>query len=126
MNPSELQNDPEVKVQSLAVHMTLVHSHFESERLNYFSDWTRAKIAIAACLQLLLKRCLRKPQKTVTSQNDDIGALTRIDALHHAELEIIRAVQYEAFQYELNVLHAIHRSIPTPEVKKQLEKSSRL
>ena len=126
MNPSELQNDPEVKVQSLAVHMTPVRSHFESERLNYFSDWTRAKKAIAACLQYksLLKRSLRKPEKTVTSQNDDIGALTRIDALH--ELEIIRAVQYEAFQDELNVLHAIHRSIPTREVKKQLKKSSRL
>ena len=105
MNPSELQNDPEVKVQSLAVHMTPVRSHFESERLNYFSDWTRAKKAIAACLlyKSLLKRSLRKPEKTVTSQNDDIGALTRIDALHHAELEIIRAVQYEAFQDELNV-----------------------
>ena len=71
------------------------------ERLQYFSDWPQAKRAVALCLCLqrrFKKNAMNKspPEKT-TNHLEPVN----IKEIRSAEIEIIRAVQLEAFQREL-------------------------
>ena len=103
---STLSNDdPEIKrVNTLATHGTLNVSEFESDRVSYFSNWFKAKRAVANCLKLKSKlqaRYLQRIDSDYTTVAD--MKLTPSD-LKNAETEIIKSVQSEAFEDELIVL----------------------
>ena len=70
---ADLSGDPEVKgTICLASSLKLVQQGTILERLEYFSDWERAKRAVALCLRFkdLLKRHLvKKPRDTVPMLN---------------------------------------------------------
>ncbi|XP_037794178.1 uncharacterized protein LOC119589654 [Penaeus monodon] len=69
-------------------------------RLEYFSDWHRAKKAVALCLRL--QRRFEKPGRTVkkelTKNKESKYTPPSVTELVEAESEIIRQVQAEAFQ----------------------------
>ena len=109
--PQLIPNDPEVKkVRSLASHVQERPSDTILGRLERFSDWYRAKRAIAACLKLKAKmvsktqtRQLRPRSNTKSKAYEPV----KVDQICEAEMIIIRLVQKEAFKDELSVLHTL-------------------
>lgn len=100
---SELKDDPEVKTSHCfqAETKNSVRT-FETDRLNRFSDWHKAKNAVAVCLKyksILLNR-VRKNIEPVQSH-------ITVENLKEAETEIIRALQYEVFKEEIKTLRKI-------------------
>ncbi|CAC5381869.1 unnamed protein product [Mytilus coruscus] len=69
------------------------------ERIEYFSDWLRAKKAVAICLNL--KDALR----TKSSKTNTLSV--SVEDMNRAELEIIRHVQKDAFKDEIEKLRSI-------------------
>lgn len=93
------QSDPEVKrVKTLN---TKVDDSYCSilERLDYFSDWQRARKAIAICLNL--KDSLRNK-----SSKTQICSIS-VEDISRAEIEIIRHVQRNFFKDELDQLRTL-------------------
>ena len=98
--------DPEVNKKA-TVHATEVKDTYVGilTRLEYFSDWHKARRAIALCLRYKekLKKATSqeiKDEKKSKMKPEPI----RTDELEHAEIEIIKAVQKEAFSEELDIL----------------------
>ena len=77
-------------------------------RLDYFSDWHRAKRAIALCLRFRKKLQTRSVKKNSHSSSPDVSQYqpVSVSELQEAEFEIIRIVQAERFDSELNTLKA--------------------
>ena len=108
--------DPEVKRISALITQTKerIPDHFESSRLDSFSDWFRAKNAVALCL--LLKKRLRERNMEESSQFP-VGRLRErsdfkhqrpaVEDLANAEMEIIRSVQHEHFKEEIKTLRQL-------------------
>ena len=95
------QGDPEVRrvaQTATAFHAAALETtHFASltERLERFSDWHRAKRAVALCLRymdVLRGRC------------HSVGQPLTVEDLQTAETCIVLAAQEEAFQEELKIL----------------------
>ena len=85
---------------------SLVISAFEITRLDIFSDWYKAKRAIAKCLKykaILRQSVLRKRLDSHDNDNFDSKLITASD-LEQAELEIIRLVQKESFREDMKIL----------------------
>ena len=88
--------------------------HFESSRLDSFSDWFRANNAVPLCL--LLKKHLRERNMEESSQFP-VGRLRErsdfkhqrpaVEDLANAEMEIIRSVQHEHFKEEIKTLRQL-------------------
>ena len=109
--------DPEVKRASTLVTQTMEKCprHFESSRLSSFSDWFRAKNAVALCL--LLKKRLKEKNIKESSQVPE-SKLREVPISHHqkpkvedlaqAEIEIIRSVQHEHFEEEIKTLRSLN------------------
>ena len=93
-------SDPEVK--KVSVHSTKASTKYDSilDRINYFSDWNKAKRAIAVCLKL--RDYLRMKSKT---KPESVFPLT-VEDMRRAECEIIKQVQSEAFKEELETLQS--------------------
>ena len=77
-------------------------------RLSYFSDWTRAKRAVAICLRyraLLLKRVKKarnnEPEQSTKSERKDSASPASVEEMQEAERAILRAVQLECFREEM-------------------------
>ena len=92
-------DDPEIKkVVSMVTNKTSDWSSIV-ERLKYFSDWLRAKRAVALCLRYMHKLKDRKDshskRKVNASCRDWIQPVT-IKELQSAEVVILKAVQREA------------------------------
>jgi hypothetical protein len=91
------QDDPEIKnAQAFA---TSAMDYDLVSRLDYFSDWFRAKRAVAACLKLKGKM----KAGTVSIKPDGKSAVYRpvgIKDIQEAETFIIKLVQHEAFTDE--------------------------
>ena len=99
--PQTEPNDPEVKVSSLATRAEVVKpNYFETVRLDVFSDWFKAKKAIAICLRL--KSRLRKG--TPESHDKTAYRKVNLEEIARAEVEIIRCLQHEHFQEEIATL----------------------
>ncbi len=102
------EGDPEVKKAiSLA---TVVEASFSSllERLSFFSDWERARKALALCCRYLrFLRTKTKRRYDLRRNSKRIRQVTvhpvSVEELRQAEIVIIRAVQHEA---GLDALHA--------------------
>ena len=81
------------------------------ERLQYFSDWYRAKRAVALCLKFkdsLCNRIVKKPLKgeCIRSMQHDLQQYqpVTVSDLQRAETEIVRIAQYDSFREEINAL----------------------
>jgi len=92
------ESDPEVKkISSLTTEVKIFADLLE--RIQYFSDWHKAKGAVAFCLRLQREfKKNRQDNKTATPDRR-IGHLApvSVEELRVAEVEIIKAVQREAF-----------------------------
>jgi len=106
-------DDPEVqKTTALATAVTgkVSADHFETSRLDRFSDWLTARKAVAMCLRL--KNQLRKGKKSQQSSDrkdvnkNSVGPIT-LEELRQAEIAILRSVQQEHFKQEIQVLSSL-------------------
>ncbi|XP_063607775.1 uncharacterized protein LOC134782243 [Penaeus indicus] len=93
------ENDPEVKKIS-AYKTQTKESTSILPRLEYFSDWHRAKKAVALCLRLQrrFKNSRRTVNEELTENKESKYIPPSVTELVEAENEIIRQVQNEAFQ----------------------------
>lgn len=100
--------DPEVKrISTLATQtMERFPDHFETSRLSRFSNWFRAKNAVALCL--LLKRRLQERKIKESSHVPESKLKPRVEDLAQAEMEIIRSVQHEHFKEEIKTLCSLN------------------
>ncbi|KAK3755825.1 hypothetical protein QZH41_003462 [Actinostola sp. cb2023] len=104
------QDDPEIKktvVMATTATKPQVQSNTQAtlaERVRYFSDWYRAKRAVALCL-LYVKR-LRDRVRGKQHSNEGTSEL-KVSDLEAAEHAIIRSVQNDAFKEELATLQKI-------------------
>ena len=105
LKPDIDPDDPEVKKVNVLLTES-VSTEFEITRLDIFSDWYKAKRAIAICLKykaILRQRVLRKRLDSHDNDNFDSKLITASD-LEQAELEIIRLVQKESFREDMKIL----------------------
>ncbi|XP_060081073.1 uncharacterized protein LOC132560424 [Ylistrum balloti] len=94
-------DDPEVK--KVQVFDTVVEPASEGSLLDcleYFSDWTRAKRAVALCLEF--KRMLRT--RSIRRRN------VSVEDLQNAEVAIVKLVQENAFKEDIELLRASEMS----------------
>ena len=107
-------DDPEVK----KVHVFTTKTHPErmatiSERLEYFSDWHRAKRAVAACTKLIasLQHSSKEPlhgvKKTRKEKQTTIYRSSSVDEMRKAEQAVLKSVQEEAFPEEIKILKSL-------------------
>ena len=106
------ENDPELK-KATVLKTTAegpskkVPDYFEVQRLKHISSWFRMRRIVALCLRLLM--LLRKGDV----KNDSLGSCSTekltitLDQLQEAEKSIIKAVQYEHYKEEINILEGL-------------------
>ena len=109
------EGDPEVK--NVVTHSTHLQPVFSNllERITYFSDWHRAKRAVAVCLRfrdLLLNKAVKRPMKlhTRTALNTGVKSVYKpvnVAELQRAEHVIIKAAQEAVFPAELTSLRRL-------------------
>ena len=108
-------NDPEVKkhVTMATTQIVKVYSEKTSlcERVKYFSDWYRAKRAIALCIRYIRSLRARVQKKQC---KEELTREVKVTDLESAERAIIRAVQTSAFKEELGVLKQLKWKNPHP------------
>ena len=108
-------NDPEVKkhVTMATTEILKVDSEKTSlcERVKYFSDWYRAKRAIAMCIRYIRSLRARVQKKQC---KEELTREVKVTDLESAERAIIREVQTSAFKEELDFLKQIKRKNPDP------------
>ena len=113
------ENDPEVK-KSVAMATTtttpIVQARSETlslaERIGYFSDWHRAKRAVALCQRYL--RVLRDRALNKTCIHGEVQVLDVSD-LKNAESAIIRDAQIKSFKEEIEVLQKMKQENTDPD-----------
>ncbi len=89
-------------MKSLVTQGTEAETPTIVQRLEYFSDWYRARRAIAVCLRL--RQRLRHRVAGVQGQEHTNTQPSKVEDLHQAEVEIVKAVQSEAFSKEIELL----------------------
>ena len=108
-------NDPEVKkhVTMATTEILKVDSEKTSlcERVKYFSDWYRAKRAIALCTPYTRSLRARVQKKKC---KEELTREVKVTDIESAECAIIRAVQISVFKEELDILKQIKRKNPDP------------
>ena len=108
-------NDPEVKkhVTMATTEILKVDSEKTSlcERVKYFSDWYRAKRAIALCTPYTRSLRARVQKKKC---KEELTREEKVTDIESAECAIIRAVQISVFKEELDILKQIKRKNPDP------------
>ena len=105
-------DDPELKkIQVLATTVTqrecmaLIMKHLE-----YFSDWNRARKAIAICSRLKHRTCSISSEKSSASKttkvekNSSAFPAIIIDEVCQAKVVVLRLFQSEAFEKEMKIL----------------------
>ena len=104
-------DDPEVKkVQVFATGARHERMATISERLEYFSDWHRAKRAVAACmkfkasLQQSPKKPLHEAKKTSKEKDTSTYRSPSVDEMRKAEQAILKSLQEEVFPEEIKIL----------------------
>ena len=121
-------DDPEIKKAASFVTENSKSYPGLLSRLWYFSSWYRAKVAVAWCLRYLH----RLKERVVNAKSNDVGDhmgkrheskpnLT-VEELQRAEILIIRVVQSETFDKEIEMLTStkskLSRSKGNPQVNK--------
>ena len=107
-------DDPEVKkVQVFATGVRHERIATISERLEYFSDWHRAKRAVAACmkfkasLQQSPKKPLHAAKKTSKEKDTSTYRSPSVDEMRKAEQAILKSLQEEVFPEEIKILKSL-------------------
>lgn len=106
------EQDPEVK---RGVTMATAASVPDADRIEYFSDWFRAKKSVALCIRYIrkLKRlveerrrssCGERPPSLNGRERDTDSLPLTVDELQHAETVIIKTTQATAFKNEIKSL----------------------
>ena len=106
------ENDPELKKATVLKTTAEGPSkkfpdYFEVQHLKHNSNWFRMRRIVALCLRLLM--LLRKGDV----KNDSLGSCSTemltitLDQLQEAEKSIIKAVQYEHYKEEINILEGL-------------------
>ena len=110
------ENDPEVKKSVAMATTTIVQAHSEklslAERIEYFSDWYRAKRAVALCqryVRVLRDRALKK--KCI---HGEVQVLNVSD-LKNTESAIICDAQIKAFKEVIEVLQKMKQENTDPD-----------
>lgn len=127
--PSEVnQDDPEVKRTQCFISKSepIQFSSF-LERLRYFSDWHRAKRAVAVCLRFidrLHQRTVKKPGQANSIESLRLNRLPQyqrvtVAELQRAETVIIKCVQINHFHQDIKSLGA-NEVINVPSTRKEL------
>ncbi|XP_078347357.1 uncharacterized protein LOC144632559 [Oculina patagonica] len=113
------ESDPEVKksvVMVTASTMQTAQTHPEklslAERIEYFSDWYRAKRAVALCQRYI--RCLRDRVHKKQGSQEETRQL-KVSDLKSAECEIIRTTQKKAFKEEIAILQKMKQESTDPD-----------
>ena len=128
-------DDPEVR--NISVRATQIQEPKLSsllERLTFFSNWHRLGKAIAACLRLQERFRKTAAGEQRERRKEGIGTYKPVDVKERqrAELQIIRIVQNEAFQDEIQLLKDVNIKSPaadkdaSKERMKTVKKSSSL
>ena len=97
-------SDPEVRrVHSLATKVEPFANLIE--RLPYFSDWNRARRAVALVIRLQKRYKGKQANREAVKENrgSNIAVPISVKEICEAELEIIRTVQREAFPREMKL-----------------------
>ena len=104
-------DDPEVKkVQAFTTGAQHERMATISERLEYFSDWHRAKRAVAACMKFKasLQQSPKKPphaaKKTSKEKDTSTYRSPTVDEMRKAEQAILKSFQEEVFPEEIKIL----------------------
>ena len=115
-------DDPEVKkVTSLMTHTSKGYpNHFETSRLDRFSNWFRAKRAVAVCLRF--KRCLKEGKKSERVKPACYQPVN-MEEIGRAEKEIIRCLQYEHFKDEIQALSSLQTGVEFRDRKKAKQRN---
>ena len=92
-------------MKSLVTQGTEAETPTIVQRLEYFSDWYRARRAIAVCLRL--RQRLRHQAAGVQGQEHTNTQPSKVEDLRQAEVEIIKAVQSETFSKEIELLKTL-------------------
>ena len=107
-------DDPEVKkVQAFATGARHERMATISERLEYFSDWHKAKRAVATCmkfkasLQQSSKKPLHAGKKTSTQKDTSTYRTPSVDEMRKAEHAILKSLQEESFPEEIKILKSL-------------------
>ena len=109
-------DDPEVR--NISVRASQIQEPKLSsllERLTYFSNWHRLGKAIAVCLRLQQRfRKTAAGEQKERKRNEGIATYKPVDVKErqHAKLQIIRIVQNEAFQDEIQLLKDVNIKSP--------------
>ena len=108
------ESDPEVKKASVLTtevkNVAPFPDHFETSRLDGISSWYQAMKVIALCLRLksrFQRREIKKPGKPGTMSGAEVEKSAQrftVPELKEAEKTIIKCLQYEHFQTELQIL----------------------
>ena len=118
-------DDPEVKKRVLATSSRQAERRPPdlADRLAVFSNWFKAKRAVAICVryqELLLERVRRRHQK---SDSEPVPSLTkapiRAEELKAAELIILKSMQRQEFEDEVVSLTTLKKSTERNRVKKR-------
>ncbi|XP_068756234.1 uncharacterized protein [Montipora capricornis] len=115
-------DDPEVeKVTSLVTHTSKGYpNHFETSRLDRFSNWFRAKRAVAVCLRF--KRCLKEGKKSERVKPACYQPVN-MEEIGRAEKEIICCIQYEHFKDEIQALSSLQTGVEFRDRKKAKQRN---
>jgi hypothetical protein len=99
------QDDPEVKRTVLATQTSIDNFLTIPERLEYFSEWHRAKRAIAAIMRWQQRtKSIHQDDKNSSKTNVPQYRRSNVEELRQAELAIVRAVQEISFSKEIQLL----------------------
>ena len=125
-----LDDDPEVKANVFLMQTAPSKPFTIAERLEYFSDWHRAKRAIP-----VIPRCQRRWRASRSRSDEESappaasnGTLT-VEDLQQAELVIVQAVQQESFGKEIQALRLLKESSSRSDAqnrKREMKKTSSL
>ena len=108
--------DPEVKKMTThAIHMQEPWNL--SESLSSFSDWHRARKAVALCLRFkqrlrqLVNSKKTQPGKTVKRPRESYTPILTVEEIKSAEKEIFKAVQAMAFHEDISTLKSLQAKV---------------
>ena len=88
-----------------------------SERLKSFSDWRRARKAVALCLRFkqrlrqLVNSKKTQPGKTVKRPSESYTPILTVEEIKSAEKEIFKAVQAMAFHKDISTLKSLQAKV---------------
>ena len=124
--PRLSENDPEVrKVRSLATQVTAAEMRTIPQRLEYFFDWHHVKRAIAVCRKFLKRLKGRRESLEPNQPKTPTRSYQppNVNDLRQAEVEILKAVQVQAFPDEIELLRRLKPN-PTSREDPKIRKAS--